>query len=219
MSEWAIELQKRLSVAADKERAKQMEAYMRDLCPYYGVMSTPRREIFRGLIKDLGVPENGVEVCKELFVLPKRECHYVAQELMLRVKKQWQVKDIDTLEWMITINSWWDTVDNIASNLVGTYFKIFPDDELAITSKWNKSTNMWLVRTSILYQLKYKEQTNQEALANFILPHIHNKEFFIRKAIGWALREYAKTNKDWVWEFVNKTELKPLSRKEALKHF
>ena len=200
-------------------RAAKMRAYMRDQFDYFGIMATPRKDLTKKVYAEIGVPENPIEVAKELFVLPQRELHYVGQEMMLKVKKQWTKNVIKEIEWFIVTNSWWDTVDYIASNLAGEYFKKWPEEIEKVILKWNKSSNMWLVRSSLLFQLKYKKNTNKELLEKLIVPHLEQKEFFIKKAIGWALREYFKTDTDWVVAFVNRYELQPLSRKEALKNF
>ena len=216
---WIEKLNIRFSNHSDEDRAQKMKAYMRDQYEYFGIMATPRKEITKQVYQELGLPENPIEVAKKLFSMPQREFHYVGQEMLLKVKRLWTKDIIKDIEWFVTTNSWWDTVDYIASNLAGEYFKKWPEEIEKTTGKWNKSSNMWLVRTSILFQLKYKKNTDKELLAALILPHISQKEFFIKKAIGWALREYLKTNADWVVKFVHTHELQPLSRKEALKNF
>ena len=107
----------------------------------------------------------------------------------------------------------------IASNLVGNLFQKYPHLIPAYVSKWEKSDNMWLVRTAIIFQLKYKNDTDFKLLKRVIERHLSSKEFFIQKAIGWALRQYAKFEPELVQEYVKRTDLKPLSRREALKHF
>ena len=121
-------------------------------------------------------------------------------------------------EYMITHKSWWDTVDFISSSLVHHWWKMDPDLlDNCLASQWNQSNNMWLNRTSIIYQLRRKNSTDYNILSAHILAHSQSNEFFIQKAIGWALREYAKINTKWVQDFVATHELKPLSKREALK--
>ena len=111
-------------------------------------------------------------------------------------------------------------VDMLASNILGHYYAQQPPDVLRLRAEeWIASPDMWLNRTAILVQLKYKDRTSTELLTAAILPHIHSSEFFHQKAIGWALREYAKTDKEWVCGFVAAKPLMPLSKREALKHF
>lgn len=125
---------------------------------------------------------------------------------------------LKTFEWMIQQNSWWDSVDTIASRLAGEYFKKFPQQKEAIVLGWSNHENMWLNRTAILFQLSYKSETDEDLLFQVIKQHLHSGEFFIQKAIGWALRQYAYTQPESVKQFVAANELKPLSKREALKH-
>ena len=123
------------------------------------------------------------------------------------------------MEWMITHNSWWDSVDSTNSNVISKFFLKYPEHIAAYTLKWNRSNNNWLKRMSILFQLTYKKNTNTVLLAAYIENAINEEDFFIRKAIGWALRAYAYTDPKWVIHFVKAhPNLSPLSKREALKH-
>ena len=122
-------------------------------------------------------------------------------------------------EEMIKQKSWWDSVDHIATWILGPYFQKYPNQIKDVTFKWNQSENFWLQRSSIMFQKSYRSKTDTKLLTDYILHCAGSKEFFIQKAIGWALREYAKTNPDWVKKFVKTNELPVLSRREALKHF
>jgi 3-methyladenine DNA glycosylase AlkD len=120
---------------------------------------------------------------------------------------------------MLTHKSWWDSVDSINSNVIGKYFIKFPELLENTTHKWNNASNIWLQRMSILFQLPYKEKTNTQLLEKYIVNCIDTNEFFVNKAIGWALRAYAYTNKKWVIKFVkDHPQLSNLSKREALKH-
>jgi 3-methyladenine DNA glycosylase AlkD len=164
-------------------------------------------------------PQNVIEkLAKELFAMPQREFHYCAIELLIANKKNWTAELIDLFELMIVNNSWWDTVDYVSSHLVAPYFKKFNQEKNKITKRWNQSDNMWLQRVSIIFQNKYKKETNEKLLTDYIVRHTDSKEFFIRKAIGWALREYAYTNSDFVIEFVQTHDMSNLSKREALKN-
>lgn len=118
---------------------------------------------------------------------------------------------------MVTHKSWWDTVDFIAAKLMGEYFTKFPEQRAIYVKKWIDSNNIWLQRCALLFQLKYKENLDTALLGAVINSLLGSKEFFINKAIGWILREYSKTNPNWVMEFANKTALGNLSKKEALR--
>lgn len=118
---------------------------------------------------------------------------------------------------MITHKSWWDTIDFIASNLVGAYFKHFPEVKVNTIKKWLASENIWKQRTALLFQLKYKDQLDTSLLKYIIISLLGSDEFFINKAIGWILREYSKTNPEWVLSFTAENKLDKLSQREALK--
>ena len=118
---------------------------------------------------------------------------------------------------MVTHKSWWDTVDFIAVKLMGAYFITYPDQKKVCISKWLKSNNIWLQRSALLFQLKYKSAIDTQLLSSSINYLLGSKEFFINKAIGWILREYSRTNPIWVMAFVDKTALSNLSKKEALR--
>ncbi|HMP98599.1 MAG TPA: DNA alkylation repair protein, partial [Cyclobacteriaceae bacterium] len=114
--------------------------------------------------------------------------------------------------------SWWDTVDLIAAKMAGNYFRIYPEQKNKYIKKWRNSKNIWLIRSAILFQLKYKTETDFNLLSDIILQHQDSNEFFIQKAIGWVLREYAYTDAAKVKKLVQTHKLKPLSMREALKH-
>jgi 3-methyladenine DNA glycosylase AlkD len=120
---------------------------------------------------------------------------------------------------MITHNSWWDSVDSTNSNVISKFFLKYPKHIAVYTQKWNRSNNKWLKRMSLLFQLTYKKNTNTKLLAAYIEQSIHEEDFFIRKAIGWALRAYAYTNPKWIINFVKvHPDLSPLSKREAIKN-
>ena len=209
----------KFSAAANPEKGRQMSKYMKNLFEYYGIQATQRRELSRSFIQEEGIPHKNelFGTVKKLWSLPQREYQYFGMELAAKFNKKPEVSDIEIFEWMILHKSWWDTVDFIASNLVGNYFQIYNDKTYKIMEYWLASGNMWLQRTSLIFQLKYKEYTDTDLLSRQINALNHSKEFFINKAIGWALREYSKTNPDWVRQFVAQTELSTLSKREALK--
>ena len=139
-------------------------------------------------------------------------------DLLDKYKKQLEVDDIVWIEKLIVTKSWWDTVDILATHLAGEYFKKHKNKIDLITNQWNNSDNIWLQRSSLLFQLKYKQNTNVFLLENYILNLKESKEFFIRKSVGWILREYSKTNPAWVIQFLKKNELSNLSVREASKY-
>ena len=158
------------------------------------------------------------EVLRSLWAAPQREFHHSAIDIMQKQVRSINESDIALLEELIVTKSWWDTVDGLSSWIVGPYFLKFPKHKAEITDQWTVHDNMWLRRASIIFQLGYKEKTDTELLFRHIRLNLGSKEFFINKAIGWALREYAKTDAEAVMQFVSTTELSPLSRREAMKH-
>ncbi|NNJ88044.1 MAG: DNA alkylation repair protein [Eudoraea sp.] len=204
---------------ANDSIAEGQKAYMRNQFDFYGVKTPVRRRIQRELFKkDILPPKQELhQLVKILWGLPQREHQYVAQELARKYIKNFEEDDIILYEHMITHKSWWDTVDFIAATLVGVYFKTFPHKINEVTTRWMASDNIWLQRSTVLFQLKYKENLNTEFLAKTIKSLLGSKEFFINKAIGWVLREYGKTNKEWVLQFAANTSLDSLSKREALR--
>lgn len=219
--EFVDELRQALQVLALPENAAPMAAYMKDKFTFLGVRTTERRAVFRELTKKYKpeIDARSRDIARQLFQMQEREFHYCAVEvLMLAAKNGFTIEDIVLFEWMATTHSWWDTVDFIAKYLVGGYLEQFPEKTDDVISHFSTSGNMWLIRTSILCQLGYKDTTNALLLYQLCNAHKGSKEFFIRKAIGWALREYAKTDPEAVRKYVATADLAPLSAREALKN-
>jgi 3-methyladenine DNA glycosylase AlkD len=121
------------------------------------------------------------------------------------------------LEKLITTESWWDTVDGLAANQVGGVLARFPEIREPYIDRWRQEEDFWLRRTTLLFQLRYKGQTDADLLFALIKENLADQEFFIQKAIGWSLREYSKSNAEAVQQFVAETELSGLAQREALK--
>jgi len=201
--------------------AAPMKKYMRNQFEYLGIKTPARVALQKEFIEEHGLPPlDGLDtIVRELWSLPQREFQYLATSLIGKMEKQLSEDFITTLEYLITHKSWWDTVDTIAGNTVGVMFKRFPKIKAKYLKKWRKSDNFWLRRTTLLFQLGYKEETDFDLLCELIKENLGSDEFFINKAIGWALRQYAWTNPAPVKKFVKATkELHPLSRREALKN-
>lgn len=211
---------------ADPVTAAPMEKYMKHHFPFYGIKSPLRSELDKQLFAQYGHPPAGMlsKIMRLLWQEDKREMQLHGLMLAERYMKKKFIAslpdDILTVfEECIVQRSWWDTVDYLAARLVGRYLMFFPELISANIERWIASPNMWLNRTAILFQLGYKSLTDVELLFSAIRAHAGSKEFFHRKAIGWALREYAKTAPETVLEFVKQTPLQPLSVREATKHF
>ena len=207
--------------AGNKEDAFYMAKYMKNHFEFFGLKSTPRKEATRSFYLLNGLPptKNWAEYVKEAWVADQRELQLFGQELCVKYIKQWLAEDLSFFEYLLTTKTWWDSVDYIASNIIGQYFCMFPEKIKPTIDKWKISENMWLVRACLIFQLKYKNHTDFQLLQEVIHLHKHSTEFFIQKAIGWALRQHAKFSPEDVQAFVTETELKPLSKREALKHF
>lgn len=219
MKDYLAALQLELETHGDPKIASEQKAYLRNQFLFYGIKTPVRRDMQKPFLAKQYLPpkENFENLVKTLWKKPQREYHYFAQELAQKYTKQFEEKDILLLEYMITHNSWWDTVDLIATKLVKAYFKKFPDQRDQYIEKWLSSKNIWLQRTCLIFQLLEKEKTDLKLLEHVINSLLGSKEFFINKAIGWILRDYSRTDADWVIDFVEQTSLEPLSNREALK--
>lgn len=204
---------------ADGERAPAMEAYMRNQFPFYGISSVPRGELLRAFIAEHGLPDADVlvDVVRLLWMESRRELQYAALDLMYKQRRTLKQNHISLVEHCITHKSWWDTVDALAPRVAGYLYTEYTDGMGAKISEWIESENFWLNRSAIILQLGFKQRTDTDLLTRAILPHISSREFFVQKAIGWALRQYSYTDAVWVREFVQTHQLAPLSVREALK--
>ncbi len=206
---------------SSRELAVPMENYMKNHFTFYGIKTDKRRSIFKAIWEEHHeeVKQNARKIALQLFAFKEREMHYCGIEILIKnLKKNYQRDDIQLIEKMLTTNSWWDSVDTIAKYLLGEYLIAFPNETKKVIDRFSDSDNMWLNRSAILFQLSYKQKTNVDFLFRECIKHSHSKEFFIQKAIGWALREYGRFYPNEVKEFVQQTTLKPLSKKEALKN-
>ncbi|CAG7645123.1 DNA alkylation repair protein [Paenibacillus allorhizosphaerae] len=216
----AAGLEALLRTHANPRQAGPMQAYMRDQFPFLGIKSPERVALEKQYWKERGLPaKDELEACvRGLWGLPEREFQYAAMGLLERQAKKADRAQIVLLEELVVTKSWWDTVDLIAARLVGLHLSRFPELIPERAERWIASDNIWLQRTAILFQLGYKTRTDKELLFALIRRRSESDEFFIRKAIGWALREYSKTDEEAVRRFVAETQLSPLSVREALKH-
>jgi 3-methyladenine DNA glycosylase AlkD len=216
--EYADRLVSVLRENRNEENREAMENYMRNQFAFFGIKTPERTALLKDFLKENGKPpvEDLPAIVRSLWNEPQRECRYAALSLLDKQVKHLSREHLPLLEEMILSGSWWDTIDHIAPHLAGRiHEKEGADDYL---EKWINADNFWLNRTSILHQLRYKEKTDENRLFRYILMHNESKEFFIRKAIGWALREYSKTNPEAVKEFIEREDLSPLSKREGLKH-
>jgi 3-methyladenine DNA glycosylase AlkD len=220
-----------LSDAANPDLAPKFEAYLKNRYTCFGIITPTRREICKPIMtscSDLSKKET-VALARQLYKQPQRECHYLALELLEQKTKQCVRKnhveklerqDIEWMEYFVVTHSWWDTVDVVAPKIMSHYFTAFPAERAKKVNEWVNSRNTWLIRSALLFQLKYKDKTDLDLLFQTILRVCDTKEFFINKAIGWILRENAKRIPAAIYRFIEKNdqELSPLSVREGLKH-
>lgn len=204
----------------NEETAIPMAAYMRNQFPFLGIKTPMRTALLKEQFSECQLPEaqHLTEEVWALYGLSEREYQYAAIALLHKMKSHLSVDDLPFLRQLVESKSWWDSVDSIAPGIVGHVVLQQREAGTLIMFEWSNAENMWTNRAAILHQLKFKKQTDTVALSRIILEHADSSEFFIQKSIGWALREYAKTDPDWVRNFVATSTLKPLSTREALKN-
>lgn len=214
------ELEEALVQQANVELALGMKAYMKHKFDFIGIQKPLRASICKPFFHKLKVAKaDPAEILLFCWSKNEREWQYVGMDYAMNNKNDWPLDWLNTLEYCITHKSWWDTVDILAVHGAGHCLKKNEALRLATVEKWRYSKNLWLERSSLLFQLMYKSETNPQLLADLCQQFAASKEFFIQKAMGWALRQYARTNAAWVLDFVERHELPKLSKREALKHF
>lgn len=214
---WYDEMFALLETQGDKAQSEKMSAYMQNKFPFLGI-EKPKLKIFMkpylNQTKKQDFDWNFVYAC---WNKPYREAHYIGVEYTLLHQKQLDEKDLDHMKYLITHQSWWETVDSLDA-VVGTI--VLKNDRLKkVMLEWSVDDNIWLRRVAIDFQQEYKMQTDTELLKQIVYNNMDSSEFFIQKAIGWSLRDYSKVNPEWVRDFVteNQDKMAPLSVKEALK--
>jgi len=202
------------------EKGAAMAKYLKDKFPCFGINAPTRNIIQRKWFNEIKSEKlDHWDVVYQLWDLEQREYQYVAIDYLKRLsKKEYQKEDYKKLEELIITKSWWDSVDSIASNPVGVYFQQFPEMRDKIITEWRNSDNMWLNRTCLIFQLKYKNDVDFELLKDLIIQYQDVKEFFIQKAIGWSLRQYSKHNPDGVREFIKEINLQGLAYREGSRY-
>ena len=212
-----------LSIAFEKHSdpvvASGAKSYMRNKSEFYGLSSPLRRQLLKEFLAKAGFPPNSQmeEMVHFAWEQPQREWQYVAMEIVEKSVNKADQSLIDLAEWMITNKSWWDSVDFIAPNIAGVLFKKYPEIKMPYLENWMNSGNLWLQRSCLLHQLRYNKSADSALLFSLCERLAGHPDFFIRKAIGWSLRQYSKSNPVAVIDFVNNLELSNLSHKEALK--
>lgn len=194
-----------------------MSRYLRDQFRFHGLSSSLRRQLQLQFEQSVGLCDNPVAVVSTLWRLPARECQLAGVDIINRHAARLD-PDVLAQEIMglVQYKSWWDTVDLMASNALGTAFK-HPEIQAKYLPQYRQSPDFWMRRCALLFQLKYREQTDVELLFAIVEENLGSREFFINKAIGWALRQVAKSDRECIESFVGSRDLAALSRREALR--
>lgn len=219
VDDYIKEVSQALMKKSNSQYAEKQKDYMKGNFEFLGIKSQPRRKATRFFMRKAERPDyNQINiVVKKFWKLPEREYQYFAMELLEKYKKQYNKDVISLFQYIITTKSWWDTVDFISKKIVGRYFELYPELIDEYVSKWIASEDIWLQRTCLLFQLGYKENTDLILLFDIVDNLKDKDEFFIQKAIGWALREYSKIEPNKIEKFVKEKNLSSLSEREAMK--
>ena len=212
------ELVKELKAVANPDDAVAMKAYMKNKFEFLGVKTPARRKLAKAFFKQQTDSVIDWDFINEAWSNSYRELQYAALDYLETRKKLLTPSDLPRLKKLAQTKSWWDTVDFL-DRLVGTIIARFPETKEIILA-WSRDEDIWLRRLAIDYQLLRKEETDTEFLEKILANNLGQTEFFINKAIGWALRDYSKTNPDWVRDFIerHRAEMAALSIREGSKY-
>lgn len=220
-----LRLRSALRSVADPARAAGAQAYMKSEMPFLGVGAVPLRKTCRSLFRELSLDSDGAWRAAVLSLWREakfREERYAAVELSgIRAADPWQtMRALPMYEEMIVDGAWWDYVDAIASNRLGVILRNEPKPMRRAMLAWSRDGNLWKRRGAILCQLRFKEETDLDLLYACVEPSLSSKEFFLRKGIGWALRQYAWTDPGEIARYVREKgdRMSGLTRREALKN-
>ncbi|MGV9255511.1 DNA alkylation repair protein [Streptomyces sp. NPDC003697] len=211
----------RYAAAADPRRAVGMRAYMKDVAPFLGLAAPERRALFRAVVAGTSRPDEAdcTALALRCWELPEREYHYFAVDYLRRHVRRCSSGFLPVARHLLTTVPWWDTVDPLAVHVVGVLAETDPR-LTAVMDAWIEDDDLWLVRAALLHQLRHGERTDAERLFAYCRRQSGHRAFFVRKAIGWAVREYARTDPEAVRAFLARERgtFAPLSVREALKH-
>ena len=214
-----LKMKEMFEVKEDHENAESMAKYMKNNFDFYGIPAPKRKEIYKDFIKtEKKTKVIDWEFLDKCYDDDHREFQYLAYDYLLAMKQFVTFEDIIKIKHYVLSKSWWDTIDFLCKVIGNVGLRDARVKELML--EWSKDENMWIKRTAIEHQLGLKEKTDHELLENIIVNSLGSDEFFINKAIGWALRDYSKVNQAWVKDFLNKyrDEMSSLSLKEASKY-
>ncbi len=206
---------------ASSSTAESQQAYMLHQFSYFGIPTPLRRSLQKQIFKEYKINsyDQLISIIGAMWHHEKRELHYAAMELAYHYRALWQPDILSHFKKMIETNSWWDTVDYIASKLVGTLL-LQHSNLIDYMDRWITDSNKWVRRSALIFQLSYKQKTDTHRLFSYCEQQLHDTDFFIRKAIGWALRQYSKTDPTIVKKFVEKhhATMSRVTYNEAVKY-
>ena len=211
-------LLKELQNLANADDARAMKAYMRSRFEFLGVKTPARRKAAKAFFKKHGGADIDWRFVRQAWEHPFREIQYAALDYLKTRKNLLRPGDLPQLKKLAQTKSWWDTIDFL-DRLAGGIIAGFPETRPVIL-QWSRDEDIWLRRLAIDHQLLRKDQTDQHLLEQILVNNLNQTEFFINKAIGWALRDYSKTNPEWVKNFIRQHhgKMAPLSIREASKY-
>lgn len=218
LAKWTEQLESIFTKQADPVSAQKQSAYLLDQFPFFGLPKPKRAELQKELFNQYShiTRSELIEAVRSLWNKPQRELHYAALDLLVKHWKKLEPSDLCFLEELIRTNAWWDTVDSLAANVVGKLV-LHQRNLLSDMDRWVDDEFLWIRRTALIFQLKWKKETEEEKLFAYCEKRLHENNFFIRKGIGWALREYSKSAPDPVSKFLSlhSSRMSKLSYKEA----
>lgn len=214
-----LEIKKLFESNEDKDNAIAMSKYMRNMFDFYGLSKPKRKEVYNDFIKsEKKLKKIDWEFLDKCYEDNHREFQYLVYDYLLAMKQYVSFEDISKIQNYVLKKSWWDTIDFLCKVVGDVGLR---DSRVKnLMKEWSKNENIWIKRTAIEHQLCLKEKTDTKLLEQIIVNCFGSDEFFINKAIGWALRDYSKTNPNWVKDFINKynNKMDSLSIKEASKY-
>ncbi|WP_297820428.1 DNA alkylation repair protein [uncultured Lactobacillus sp.] len=213
-----LELKKRFENNKDLDTARHMKAYMRNQFDFYGYQAARRKQVYhQDLLLEKKDKKINWKLLDQAWQDKYREFQYFGCDYLISMQKFLEYKDLEKIKVYVTTKSWWDTTDSLIKPIGKLGLRDKRVNELML--EWSKQDNIWLVRVAIEHQLLRKEKTNTQLLAQIIANNTSSDEFFINKAIGWALRDYSKTNPSWVKKFISDhPEMSDFSVKQASRY-
>lgn len=215
------ELREDFEAVADPHRADEMSAYMKDHFEFLGLSAAVRRAAQKRLLLESASADNDelLSFAEACWAEEEREFQYAAVDVLRKRAKALASTDLHRLRSLVSTKSWWDTVDALAAHVIGSLVRRHPALS-ADMDAWILDDDLWVARTAMLHQLMWKDDTDPDRLFRYAEAQASHPDFFMRKAIGWALRQYARTDPDAVRSFIgaHDRELSALSKREALKH-